>query len=46
MRVALLSDIHGNLTALEAVLADMRSQGPFDQVVVAGDLVWAWTAAG
>jgi predicted phosphodiesterase len=41
MRVALLSDIHGNLTALEAVLADMRSQGPFDQVVVAGDLVWA-----
>lgn len=46
MRVALLSDIHGNLTALEAVLADMRSQGPFDQVVVAGDLVWAgpWPA--
>jgi predicted phosphodiesterase len=41
MRIALLSDIHGNLTALEAVLADMRSQGPFDQVVVAGDLVWA-----
>ena len=41
MRVALLSDIHGNLTALEAVLADMESQGPFDQVVVAGDLVWA-----
>jgi predicted phosphodiesterase len=41
MRIALLSDIHGNLTALEAVLADMRTQGPFDQVVVAGDLVWA-----
>jgi predicted phosphodiesterase len=41
MRVALLSDIHGNLIALEAVLADMRSQGSFDQVVVAGDLVWA-----
>ena len=41
MRVALLSDIHGNLIALEAVLADMRSQGTFDQVVVAGDLVWA-----
>jgi predicted phosphodiesterase len=41
MRVALLSDIHGNLTALEAVLADMQTQGPFDQVVVAGDLVWA-----
>jgi predicted phosphodiesterase len=46
MRVALLSDIHGNLAALEAVLADMRSQGPFDQIVVAGDLVWAgpWPA--
>ena len=41
MRVAVLSDIHGNLIALEAVLADMPSQGPFDQVVVAGDLVWA-----
>ncbi len=46
MRIALLSDIHGNLTALEAVLADMRTQGSFDQVVVAGDLVWAgpWPA--
>jgi putative phosphoesterase len=46
MRIALLSDIHGNLTALDAVLADMRTQGPFDQVVVAGDLVWAgpWPA--
>ena len=27
MRIALLSDIHGNLMALEAVLADMRQQG-------------------
>ena len=46
MRIALLSDIHGNLTALEAVLADMRTQGPFDQVIVGGDLVWAgpWPA--
>ena len=46
MRIALLSDIHGNLTALEAVLADMQAQGPFDEVVVAGDLVWAgpWPA--
>jgi len=41
MRVAILSDIHGNLLALEAVLADMNSAGPFDHVVVAGDLVWA-----
>ena len=46
MRVALLSDIHGNLIALNAVLADLASRGPFDEVVVAGDLVWAgpWPA--
>lgn len=41
MRVAILSDIHGNILALEAILADMNGAGPFDQVVVAGDLVWA-----
>lgn len=41
MRVAVLSDIHGNLPALEAVLADMVERGPFDATVVAGDLVWA-----
>ena len=37
-RLALLADIHGNLPALEAVIADMQ---PFqvDQVVVAGDTV-------
>lgn len=46
MRLALLSDIHGNLIALEAVLADLARHGPFDEVVVAGDLVWAgpWPA--
>jgi len=46
VRVALLSDIHGNLVALEAVLADMAQRDAFDQVVVAGDLVWAgpWPA--
>jgi predicted phosphodiesterase len=46
MRIALLSDIHGNLIALEAVLADLARRGPFDEVVVAGDLVWAgpWPA--
>ena len=41
MRIAILSDIHGNIVALEAVLADLASLGPFDQIVVAGDLVWA-----
>ena len=38
MRVAALSDIHGNLPALEAVLADVRREG-VDAVVVAGDTV-------
>lgn len=45
-RVALLSDIHGNLVALDAVLADLALRGPFDHIVVAGDLVWSgpWPA--
>ncbi len=37
MRVAILSDIHGNLTALEAVLADIRREAP-DLVMHGGDL--------
>jgi predicted phosphodiesterase len=38
MRVAVMSDIHGFNLALETVLADLDRQGPFDEVVVAGDL--------
>ncbi|MHB8293561.1 MAG: metallophosphoesterase family protein [Acidimicrobiales bacterium] len=38
MRVAALSDVHGNVLALEAVLADLARQ-EVDLVVVAGDLV-------
>jgi len=38
MRVAVLSDIHGNLVALEAVLADLAAQGGIDAIAVAGDL--------
>lgn len=38
MRVAVLSDIHGNLLALEAVLADLEAAGGADAVVIAGDL--------
>lgn len=38
MRLAILSDIHGNLPALEAVHADIQRQS-VDEVLVAGDLV-------
>jgi len=37
MRIAVVSDIHGNLTALEAVLADLRQVGA-DLVIQGGDL--------
>jgi predicted phosphodiesterase len=37
MRVAILSDIHGNLTAFEAVQADLRQTSP-DLVLHGGDL--------
>ena len=38
MRVAALNDIHGNLPALEAVLADVEREG-VDAIVVGGDVV-------
>jgi len=38
LRVAVVSDIHGNLTALEAVLADIERQ-QVDKLIVAGDMV-------
>jgi putative phosphoesterase len=37
-RIAVLSDVHGNATALEAVRADLRAASP-DAVMIAGDLV-------
>lgn len=37
MRVAIFSDVHGNLTALEAVLDDIKQQSP-DITLFAGDL--------
>lgn len=37
MRVAIVSDIHGNLTAFEAVLADLRVASP-DLILHGGDL--------
>lgn len=38
MWLAAISDIHGNLPALEAVLADIRREN-FDAIVVCGDLI-------
>ncbi|HRQ37876.1 MAG TPA: metallophosphoesterase family protein [Chloroflexota bacterium] len=37
MKIAIFSDVHGNLTALEAVLVDIDRQSP-DAIVFAGDL--------
>lgn len=37
MRIAVVSDIHGNLTAFEAVLADLRETSP-DLILHGGDL--------
>jgi predicted phosphodiesterase len=38
MRIALISDVHGNHTALTAVLADLEAQAPCDAIWVLGDL--------
>ncbi|HTX58650.1 MAG TPA: metallophosphoesterase family protein [Verrucomicrobiae bacterium] len=38
MRIAVLSDIHGNLIGLDACLADLNAQGGADAIVAAGDL--------
>lgn len=38
MRIALIADIHGNLAALEAVLAEIGTLQP-DRLIVAGDVV-------
>ena len=39
MRLAVLSDIHGNHLALQAVLADIKAKGGADLTWVLGDLV-------
>ncbi len=38
MKIALLSDIHGNSIALDAVLQDIANQGGVDQYLILGDL--------
>lgn len=39
MKIAILSDIHANVTALQAVLDDIQTIGSFDSYVILGDLV-------
>ncbi|HEU5431986.1 MAG TPA: metallophosphoesterase, partial [Thermomicrobiales bacterium] len=39
VRVAVMSDVHGFDLALERVIADVMAMGPFDEVIVAGDLL-------
>ena len=39
MRIAILSDIHGNSIALDAVLGDLERRGGADQHWLLGDLV-------
>ncbi len=39
MRYAILADIHGNLTAFQAVLDDATKQGGFDEIWCLGDIV-------
>ena len=39
MRLAVLSDIHANLVALDAVLEDLSTQAAVDQTWVCGDIV-------
>lgn len=38
MRIAIISDIHGNQIALDAVLADIAHQPAVQQIVISGDL--------
>lgn len=38
MRIAIISDIHGNLSALETVFQDIESRG-IEQIICLGDLV-------
>ena len=40
MRVAVISDTHGNAQALRAVLAAIDARGPWDQIVMGGDFAF------
>jgi putative phosphoesterase len=38
-RLAVISDIHGNLAAFDAVMAELKSFAPIDRILVAGDMI-------
>lgn len=40
MRIAIISDSHGNLTALDAVLDELDRTGPYDQILMGGDVAF------
>lgn len=40
MRIAMISDAHGNLQGLDAVLADLDQNGPYDEVIYGGDFAF------
>ncbi|HVX31054.1 MAG TPA: metallophosphoesterase family protein [Nitrolancea sp.] len=40
MRIAMISDAHGNLHGLDAVLADLDGTGPYDEVIYGGDFAF------
>lgn len=46
MRLAVISDIHGNLVAFEAVLKDLQSIGEVDLIWCLGDLAMGGTRPG
>ena len=39
MRALIISDVHGNLAALQSVIAEVGSNGGFDQIWSLGDIV-------
>jgi predicted phosphodiesterase len=46
VKIAALYDIHGNLPALEAVLAELEQVGGVDEIVVGGDVLWGPMSSG
>jgi predicted phosphodiesterase len=40
MRIAIISDTHGNLHAFDAVLAELDTTGPYDATLMGGDIAF------